>query len=85
MLFCLHVFTLRIWVVRCFLNTIFVHCLGPGVSTRAGRGRSPPICRVRGAPGLVFPVTLAIAWVDVSRNVVDVVDSEDAIDVIDHI
>ena len=35
--------------------------MGPGVSTRAGRGRSSPQC-LRGAPGLVLPGTRAIAW-----------------------
>jgi len=32
----------RLWLVRCFIDAIFGHSLGPGVSTRAGRGRSSP-------------------------------------------
>ena len=49
--------------VRCFIDAIFGHSLGPGVSTRAGRDRSSPQL-FRGAPGLVLPVTRAIAWGD---------------------
>jgi hypothetical protein len=48
--------------VRCFIDATFGHSLGPGVS-RAGRGRSSPQL-FRGAPGLVLPVTRAIAWGD---------------------
>ena len=29
-------------MVHCFIDAIFGHSLGPGVSTQAGRGRSSP-------------------------------------------
>ena len=30
----------QLWLVHCFIEAIFGHSWGPGVSTRAGRGRS---------------------------------------------
>jgi hypothetical protein len=42
-----------------FIDAIFGHSLGPGVSTRAGRRSSPQF--FRGAPGLILPITRAIA------------------------
>ena len=46
------IFTLSfwLWLVRCFLDAIFGHSVGPGVSTRAGRGLSShPFLRRRHA------------------------------------
>ena len=44
--------------VRCFIDAIFGHSLGSGVSTRAGRGPSSPHC-FKGASGSGLPVTRA--------------------------
>ena len=43
-----------------FIDAIFGHSLGPGVSTRVGWGRSP---NFSGSSG-VLPLTRAIAWGD---------------------